>query len=190
MSKGIILVLSGPSGCGKGTVLKEVLAGREDVFFSVSATTRAPREGEVDGVHYHFLTNEAFEGMIARGELLEHAGYCDHYYGTPAAPVDCHVAEGDLVILEIDVKGQRQIKDCRPEAVSVFIAPPSMEELGRRLRARGTETEEVIQKRLAQAKDELQCVQEYDYCIVNHTVQQAAEDLKAILRAEACRTNH
>lgn len=186
--KGLILIVSGPSGCGKGTVLQEVLGSRSDVYYSISATTRAPRPGEVDGVQYHFVTREAFEQLIAQDAVLEHAEYCGNYYGTPKQPILDHDAAGDIVILEIEVQGARQVMEKLPQAVSLFIAPPDLEVLEHRLRKRGTEEEATIQKRLAQAKEELTHIPEYDYVIVNGALEDAVADLNAILRAESCRT--
>jgi len=185
--KGIILIVSGPSGCGKGTVLHEVLSGREDVYYSISATTRAPRPGEVDGVHYHFITKEAFRELIETDAVLEHAEYCENYYGTPKQPILDHYNAGDIVILEIEVQGAMQVMQKLPQAVSLFIAPPSLEVLEKRLRGRGTESEETVQKRLNQAKEELQHQNEYQYVITNGELQEAVDDLVAILRAERCR---
>lgn len=186
--KGLILIVSGPSGCGKGTVLQEVLGSRSDVYYSISATTRAPRPGEVDGVQYHFVTREAFEQLIAQDAVLEHAEYCGNYYGTPKQPILDHDAAGDIVILEIEVQGARQVMEKLPQAVSLFIAPPDLEVLEHRLRKRGTEEEATIRKRLAQAKEELTHIPEYDYVIVNGALEDAVADLNAILRAESCRT--
>ena len=145
--KGILFVLTGPSGVGKGTVLKEVRA-HKPLFYSISATTRAPRAGEQDGVHYHFMTRETFRQLAEQGGFLEHAEFSGNCYGTPAAPVDEELQAGRDVLLEIEVQGAMQVKDIRPEAVRIFLAPPSFEELERRLIGRGTEEPEVIQRRL------------------------------------------
>ena len=173
--------MSGPSGCGKGTVLKELFKIRDDVCMSVSATSRAPREGETDGVNYFFVTREKFEQMIKDGELLEHASFCENYYGTPAFYVNEMLEKGKNVILEIEVQGAMQIREKRPEAVLVFIMPPSMEELERRLCGRGTESAEVIKKRLEAAKDEMSLAEKYDYRVVNNEVLQAAEEISGII---------
>ncbi len=138
MKKGTLFVVSGPSGCGKGTILAEVLKD-PNLYYSVSATTRAPRPGEVDGVNYRFMTNEAFEKLIAEDGFLEYAGYCEHYYGSPKQPVEEHLAKGQNVILEIEVEGAMKVRAARPDAVFVFILPPSLSELEQRLRGRGTE---------------------------------------------------
>jgi guanylate kinase len=137
-NKGTLFVITGPSGAGKGTVLKQVIQSLDNVYFSVSATTRAPREGEQDGVHYHFLTRERFEQLIENDRFLEYARYAENYYGTPLDPVEDHLAQGHDVILEIELQGALQVKKRLPKAVLVFIAPPSFEELESRLRGRGT----------------------------------------------------
>ena len=184
MSKrGKLLVLSGPSGCGKGTVLRELMRGREDMAFSVSATTRAPRPGEVDGREYYFVSRERFDEMVAEGELLEHAEFVGNCYGTPKAPVLQQLENGKHVLLDIEVQGAAQVKKAMPEAVLVFLAPPSLEELERRLRGRGTETEEKIQQRLKTAGYEMTLAGEYDYTVVNDEVARAAAELAEILKA-------
>ena len=142
-------MISGPSGCGKGTVLKEVMK-KQNLYYSISMTTRQPREGEVDGVHYHFVSKEQFETLIAQNGVLEHAEYCGNYYGTPREAVETMRNEGKDVILEIEVVGAAQVRENCPDAVSIFIAPPSIAELKRRLYGRGTESEETIQERIAQ----------------------------------------
>ena len=187
MKKGTLFVISGPSGCGKGTVLKEVLKN-PDLYFSVSATTRDPRPGEVDGVNYRFMTNEAFEALIEQDGFLEYAGYCDHYYGSPKQPVEEQLAMGKSVILEIEVEGAMKVRAARPDAVFVFILPPSMTELENRLRGRGTEAEEVVQKRVAQAKREIGFAEKYDYVVINDDLSAAIADVNAILCAESHNT--
>ena len=182
-----MFVISGPSGCGKGTVLKEVLKN-PDLYFSVSATTRDPRPGEVDGVNYRFMTNEAFEALIEQDGFLEYAGYCDHYYGSPKQPVEEQLAMGKSVILEIEVEGAMKVRAARPDAVFVFILPPSMTELENRLRGRGTEAEEVVQKRVAQAKREIGFAEKYDYVVINDDLSAAIADVNAILCAESHKT--
>jgi guanylate kinase len=171
---------------GKGTVLKELFKKR-DLYYSVSATTRAPREGEVDGVHYHFLDVEEFRALIAEDALLEHAEYAGNYYGTPKRYVDEAMDRGQDVILEIEMQGARQVCAKRPETVRIFIGPPSWEELERRLVTRGTDSPEKIAQRLQQARVELDNAGEYDYLIINDTVEKAAAELDAILCAEHCR---
>lgn len=182
--KGLLLVVSAPSGGGKGTILKELFQKDNNLRLSVSATTRAPRPGEEHGKHYYFLSNEEFEQMIARDELLEHAGYVNHYYGTPKAPVEKWLDEGHDVVLEIEVQGGAQVKKLRPDCVSVFIMPPSMQVLEQRLRGRGTEEEETVQKRLAAAREEVPHAAEYDYIVCNDRVEDAVEKIRSILCAE------
>ena len=186
---GLLVVVSGPSGCGKGTVLKQLIENDEHVFYSVSATTRSPRVGEVDGVHYYFISKEQFEEKIASGGMLEYASYVGNYYGTPTQAVEEKCAAGYDVILEIEVQGAMQLREKCPDAVFVFIIPPSMEELEHRLVNRQTETQEVIQNRLNTARTELKFAPKYDYIVVNQTVEQAVSDIRAILQAEKCRSN-
>lgn len=183
MSKGSLFIVSGPSGCGKGTILAEVLKD-ERFYYSISATTRVPRPGEVDGVNYHFLTKEKFEELIANDGMLEYASYCDNYYGTPCKPVEDMLNEGKHVILEIEVQGALNVMKKRPDAVSVFILPPSMKELRRRLNKRGTETEDVIEKRLSQAEREIKMAAQYDYVMINGELELAVNDLLSIIRAQ------
>lgn len=185
--KGLLIVFSGPSGSGKGTILQEVLKANPQIRFSVSATTRSPREGEVDGVNYFFITKEQFEQLIADDGVLEYATYCDNYYGTPRKPVEEALAAGNDVVLEIEVQGALQIKKKFPDCITVFILPPSMEVLEHRLRRRGTEDEATVQKRLTQAASEIELAPRYDYSIVNDALEDAVEDMKAVLRAEHCR---
>lgn len=178
--RGKLLVICGPSGVGKGTVVAE-LKKMHEFYFSVSATTRAPREGEVDGVNYCFKTPQEFEDMKNNGELLEYATYVNSSYGTPKAPVEANLAQGHDVLLEIELEGARQIKKAMPEAVLIFILPPSVEELAKRLRGRGTETEEKIIGRLKRAEYELSCANEFDYNVVNDTVERAANEICDII---------
>lgn len=187
MSKqGILFILTGPSGVGKGTVLAKVLE-RRDAYLSVSATTREPREGEENGVHYYFLTREQFEQTAAQNGFLEHAEFSGNCYGTPAAPVDEQLSAGRDVVLEIEVQGAMQVHEKRPEAVRIFIAPPSFAELEKRLTGRGTEDAAAVQRRLETAKHELTLAPQFDYIVVNQTVEQAASDVLAIMQAESCR---
>ncbi|MGI5895643.1 MAG: guanylate kinase [Oscillospiraceae bacterium] len=188
MNNGLLVVVSGPSGCGKGTVLGQLLKNDPNVFYSVSATTRSPREGEVDGVNYYFLSKQEFERKIAEDGMLEYANYVGNYYGTPKQAVEEQCAAGHDVLLEIEVQGAMQVREKRPDAVFVFIAPPSMKELERRLVDRQTESEEVIRSRLKTAETELRFASKYDYIVVNDTVEQAVSDLRAILQAEKCRS--
>ena len=189
MNKGLLIVLSGPSGCGKGTIIAEVMK-RGGCALSVSATTRAPRTGETDGVNYHFLTKAEFEQRIAENGFLEHAVYCDNYYGTPRREVEQMRAEGKHVILEIEVQGAFQIRERCPEAVLIFTMPPSFTELRRRLEKRGTETEDVIEKRIARAKEELPLAAQYDYIVLNDALEDAVEDFFHIVRAETLRPSY
>ena len=187
MNKGTLMVVSGFSGTGKGTVLAQVFQRRPDVYFSVSFTTRSPREGEREGVDYHFITRQAFEERIQRGEFLEYAEYVGNFYGTPKKYVDAAMNEGKDVILDIEVQGAIQVTSKRPDTVRIFIAPPSWSELERRLTERGTDTEEKIQKRLLRAKVEFQTAHTYDYFVINDTVENAVEELNAIMTAEHCK---
>ena len=185
-NKGTLFVITGPSGAGKGTVLKKVIQSLDGLYFSVSATTRKPREGEVDGVHYHFLTRERFEELIEEDRFLEYAQYAGNYYGTPLDPVEEHLEQGHDVILEIELQGALQVKKRLPKAVLVFIAPPSFEELESRLRGRGTETDEVIRNRLAIARQECANMDEFRFIVVNDEVEDAADRLRAIMLSCRC----
>ena len=185
-NKGTLFVITGPSGAGKGTVLKKVIQSLDGLYFSVSATTRKPREGEVDGVHYHFLTRERFEELIEKDRFLEYAQYAGNYYGTPLDPVEEHLEQGHDVILEIELQGALQVKKRLPKAVLVFIAPPSFEELESRLRGRGTETDEVIRNRLAIARQECANMDEFRFIVVNDEVDDAADRLRAIMLSCRC----
>lgn len=186
LTRGKTFIVSGPSGVGKGTVLKELFKKRE-LYYSVSATTRDPREGEVDGVHYHFMDTEEFRAMIAEDALLEYAEYAGNYYGTPKRYVDRAMDEGRDVVLEIELQGARQVCAKRPETVRIFIGPPSWAELERRLVSRGTDSPEKIAQRLQRARIEMESAGEYDYLVINETVEEAAAELDAIMRAEHCR---
>ena len=185
--KGKLLVISGPSGAGKSTMVFKAIEGREDICFSTSVTTRSPRPGEVDGREYFFVDFERFRAMVENDELLEHAEYVANRYGTPRAYVEQRMAEGMNVVLDIEVQGARQVRRKMPEAVLIFIAPPSIEELERRLRGRGTDTEAAIEGRLIRARQEFQEADFYDYLIVNDDVEKAAAKLNAIIEAEHCR---
>lgn len=187
-NKGRLIVFSAPSGCGKGTMLAEILKDK-NFYCSISATTRSPREGETDGVNYYFLKKEDFEKKIADNEFLEYACYCGNYYGTLVSEVEGKLNEGINVILEIEVQGAMKIRSLRPDALFIFISPPSVDELRRRLRKRGTESEEIIEKRVSQAERELSFISEYDYNIVNGALEDAIDDFFAVIRAEQLKVN-
>ncbi len=182
---GALIIISGPSGVGKSTVLNRAIRELQKVWFSVSATTRAPRAGEKDGEQYFFVSHDRFQQMIHEDELLEFMTYAGNYYGTPRRPVEEHVADGYIVIADVDVRGKVNICARYNGGVSVFIAPPSMEELERRLRGRGTETEEAIAKRLQAAEGEMAYMDGYDYVVVNDLVERAADELLKIIKNAA-----
>lgn len=189
MNTGLKIVLSGPSGSGKGTIVKELIKD-EQFLLSISATTRSPRQGEEEGVHYFFKTKEAFEAMIQEDELLEYAQFCGNYYGTPKAFIEDSVKNGKDVILEIEVEGAMQIKKIYPEAIFIFVVPPSLTELENRLVGRGTEQRDVIEQRLARAKEELALYNNYDYVVVNDRLVEALEEIKCIVRAEKLKSSY
>ncbi len=185
--KGKLIVISGPSGAGKSTVVAEAIKGRQDVCFSTSVTTRSPRPGEVDGREYFFVDRERFDEMVEKDELLEHAVYVSNCYGTPRAFVEEKLAEGLNVLLDIEVQGARQVREKVPDSVKIFVVPPTLEELRRRLVNRGTESAEAIENRLARARQEYGEATFYDYIIVNDDLAVAAQELTAIITAEHCR---
>ena len=186
--RGLLIVLSGPSGVGKGTVRKALFSQPDiQLQYSISVTTRQPREGEVDGVDYFFKTREQFEKMIRDNELLEWAEYVGNYYGTPIEYVEKTLQEGKDVFLEIEVQGAMQVRKVFPEALFIFLAPPSLSELRKRIETRGTESEELIRDRLKAAKEELEMMDAYDYVVENDKVELACERIKAIVVAEHCR---
>lgn len=186
--RGLLIVLSGPSGVGKGTVRKELFSQANTNYeYSISMTTRNPREGEVDGVDYFFKSRDEFEALIEQGGLLEHAEFVGNYYGTPLAYVNETLDAGRDVFLEIEVQGAKQIREKAPDALFIFLAPPSLSELKSRLVGRGTETADVIAKRIATAEEELEMMSLYDYVVENDEVVNACDKINAIIKAEHCR---
>ena len=186
---GLLLVVSGPSGVGKGTLVKALMDRNSKIKMSVSATTREPRPGEIEGVHYFFKTEEEFKAMVDRGEFLEYIHvFGSKYYGTPRSFVEQQLADGFDVFLEIDVQGAMKVKQAFPDAVLIFITAPSMSEIKSRLIGRGTETMEQVEKRFATAFEEIKMIPEYDYVVVNDVVDKAVHHLEAIMEAERCRT--
>ena len=184
MPKGILTVLSGFSGAGKGTAMKRLMEKYDDYALSISATTRNPREGEVDGREYFFKATEEFEKMIAQDELIEYARYVNHYYGTPRSYVEEQLENGKDVILEIEIQGALKVKEKFPDTLLVFITPPSAKELRRRLIGRGTESMEVIEQRLARAKEEAEGIDDYDCLIVNDDLESCVDDLHSVIQNE------
>lgn len=188
--KGMLLIFSGPSGSGKDTILDELKKLDGNIQISVSATTRAARENEIDGVHYFFVNEKDFVGKLEHGKILEHNYYSGYYYGTPKEPVDNWLKEGKTVILKIDVNGAANIKKIYPDAVSIFVIPPTMEILENRLRRRKTDSEEDIIKRLNTAKDEIKRCPEYDYVVINDELDVAVNDVATIIKAEHFKYNN
>lgn len=184
---GILFVMTGASGVGKDTIRHAAMPHIDNLAFSISATTRERRLGEEDGLQYYFLKRERFEAMIEEDRFLEYADYVGDYYGTPADPVKEALAQGRDVLLELELVGARQVKRRMPEAVMIFIAPPSLYELERRLRGRGTDSEQKIQKRLARAREEIRALREFDYLIVNDDVAEAVTLFQCVIRAERAR---
>ncbi|MBN1038134.1 MULTISPECIES: guanylate kinase [Clostridium] len=187
--RGLLIVISGPSGAGKGTICKELLEKNDNLLLSVSATTRSPRNGEIDGVNYHFLCKEDFITRIEKNDFLEHAEVYGNYYGTPKSNVDKMLESGRDVILEIDIQGALKVKENTEEGVFIFILPPSMEELKQRIINRGSETPESLMKRFKSAYKEINFVSKYNYAVVNDEVDIAVEKLEAIILAEKCRVD-
>ncbi len=187
MSKGFLLIISGPAGTGKGTACKELLKRNDDIIYSISATTRKPRVGEEDGVNYFFTDNENFENMVGNNKFLEYAHVHTNYYGTPKDFVIDQVEKGEIVLLEIDVQGALQIKKNYSEAVFIFLLPPTMEELKNRIIKRGTESTEDIERRYKNAFKEIEFLGKYDYFVINDKIEKAVEDIESIIRAERLR---
>ncbi|MBR6326862.1 MAG: guanylate kinase [Lachnospiraceae bacterium] len=183
MEKGILMVISGFSGAGKGTLVKKLLAEEEDYVLSVSMTTRKPREGEREGVDYFFTDKETFERTIAENGLIEHACYVGNYYGTPRAYVEQQLAAGKNVILEIEIQGAMNIKKLYPDSLLLFVTPPNAQELERRLKGRGTETDEVIAGRLSRAHEESLGIDAYDYIVINDDLDRCVEEIRTLVRA-------
>ena len=181
--RGILIVVSGFSGAGKGTLMKALMQKYDNYALSISMTTRAPRPGETDGKEYFFVTREAFEQKIAEDGLVEYASYCDHYYGTPRAYVESQLEAGKDVILEIEIQGALKIKEKFPDSLLLFVMPPSAEELKDRLVGRGTESMEVIEQRMNRAVEEAQGIEQYDYIVVNDVLSECVEELHGIIRA-------
>ena len=186
--KGILIVVSGFSGAGKGTLMKEIMKQYDNYALSISATTRKPREGEVDGREYFFHTVDEFEKMIAQDELIEYAKYVDNYYGTPRAYVEEKLEEGKDVILEIEIQGALKVKEKFPETLLLFVTPPNVEILRNRLIGRGTETMEVIESRMKRAIDESEGMDSYDYLVINDDLQECVEEMHHIIQEEHKRT--
>ncbi|NLV86399.1 MAG: guanylate kinase [Clostridiales bacterium] len=188
--KGKLIVVSGPSGAGKSTVIARVMKDDPDVAFSVSATTRAPRKGEVEGRDYHFVDRAFFEKMIENAELLEHAQYVGDYYGTPKLPAFENIEAGKSVIFDVEVQGAAQIKLKCPEAVLIFIIPSDFSQIEKRLRGRNTDSEEKIARRIETARREYAMAEKYDYIVINDDPDTAANEMKAIITAEKCRASY
>lgn len=183
-SYGNLIIISGPSGTGKGTLIKEILKRDDRLVLSISATTRKPREGERDGVDYNFINKEFFKDLIESNGLLEYAQYCDNFYGTPKKPVEEYRAKGKDVILEIEVQGAESLREICPDAISIFIAPPSIAELRQRLKLRGTEEGEIMERRLVKAAVEMTQSEKYDYIVINDVVDDCSSIILSIIEAE------
>ena len=186
-NRGKTFIIAGPSGVGKGTIIKKLFESRDNLYFSVSATTRAPRPGEMDGVDYHFISRERFQDWIAHNAFLEHAEFVGNLYGTPKKYVDEAMDSGKDVILDIEVQGAEQVHRQRPDVVRIFIAPPSWEELERRLMGRGTENLSKVRQRLARSREEILLARYYDYLVINSDLDQAVREIEAVITAEHCR---
>ena len=188
-NRGVLIVISGPSGAGKGTICKELLDKHNNIYISVSATTRSPRAGEVDGINYYFLTKESFEEKVSQNGFLEYANVHGNFYGTPKVNVEKMLEEGKDVILEIDIQGALQVKENFSEGVFIFILQPSMEELKQRIIKRGSETEESLMTRFKNAYKEINYVSKYNYAVVNDTLDLAVSKVESIIAAEKCRVD-
>lgn len=188
-NRGLLIVISGPSGAGKGTICKRFMDRNKDVELSVSATTRAPRKGEVEGINYYFMSKEKFKEKIKANDFLEYAEVYDNYYGTPKSNVEEILEGGKNVILEIDIQGALKVKENTEEGIFIFILPPSMEELKQRIINRGSETQDSLMKRFKSAYKEINFVSKYNYAVVNDKVDMAVEKLEAIISAEKCRVD-
>ena len=189
MNKGGVFIISGPSGSGKDTVMTELFKKMPELLFSISSVTRDMRAGEREGEKYNFITREKFEDMLKNDRLLEHNEFVGNYYGTPREPVERAIANGQDMVIEVDVNGAAQIREKMPEAVSIFIMPPSFAELKRRLSGRGTESEELIQKRLTSALGEIKRATEYDYIVVNEDITAAADDIMSVILSSRLKTD-
>lgn len=189
MTKGRVYIISGPSGSGKDSVMKKVFQKKPDLSFSISSITRAMRPGEIEGEKYNFVSREHFEKMIENDELLEHNVFVGNYYGTPKAPVINCIENGDDILIEVDVNGAIQIRQKMPDAISIFVMPPSLEILKSRLSGRGTDSQEVIEKRLNEALREIESASEYDYIIINDVLEKAADDFLSIIYADKFKTD-
>ena len=189
MNKGLLIVVSGPSGTGKGTVCSELLTQAQDLAYSISATTRQPRAGEVDGKNYYFMDKADFEKKIAEGGFLEYANVYGNYYGTPLAKIEERLNEGEDILLEIDTQGALDVMKKCPNGLFIFLVPPSIAELERRIRGRGSETEESLKKRMGSARKEIEDGKKYGYVVVNDTVKHAVNRILAIRTAEHCRVD-
>ncbi len=190
MERGLLIVISGPSGTGKGTVCRELLERTPELAYSISATTRKPREGEQDGVNYYFLEKSAFEKMIEEDGFLEWAKVYENYYGTPLARIEEKLEAGQDILLEIDTQGALNVMKKCPEGIFIFLLPPSLRELEQRIRGRGSETEESLARRLGAAREEIGIGRKYGYAVVNETVEQAVKEIRNILTAEHCRVKN
>lgn len=184
---GQLIVISGPSGAGKSTVIRKVMNANPNMVFSISATTRPPRDGEVDGVNYYFVDKPCFEEMIANKELLEYAQYVGNYYGSPRDAVYDHLVAGKDVVFDIEVQGAMQIKRICPDAIMIFMVPSTFDEIERRLRSRGTDSEDTVQQRIVAAKNECRYAPDYKYLVINDDTDVAAAEINAIVTAEKCR---